>query len=230
MYSLLEKEIGYTFNNKAILAQALTHASKSRQHLERQEFLGDAVLGLVIAEYLYIQHPDSAEGDLSKMRANLVCKPALLHIAKRWDLVVYLNVGDGERDARGRLKSESIAANAVESVIGAVFLDAGWSQAKQVVIQAWQHVLKDVKPINLRDAKSELQELTQSHGFGVPQYQVADLGMNREPRFKAQCLLNDSRIGEGFGGRKKHAEIAAAQDALAGETLRQIITSSPINR
>ncbi|MDX8388644.1 MAG: ribonuclease III [Ghiorsea sp.] len=217
--STLEKRIEYRFKNKDTLTRALTHASKSPHHLERQEFLGDAVLGLVIAEYLHKQYPESAEGDLSKMRANLVCKPALLTIAKSWSLADFLDVGDGERSKNGSLKSESIAANAVESVIGAVFQDANWNIAKQVVLNAWKGMIKDVEPVNLRDAKSQLQELTQAHALGLPTYIIQDLGLDHTPRFKAECFLQKQSLGVGLGNRKKAAELDAAKKALASKYL-----------
>ena len=223
MQTSLEKTIAYDFKDKSILTRALTHASKSTQHLERQEFLGDAVLGLTIAEYLYQHYPDSAEGDLSKMRANLVCKPALLLIAGQWQLEKYLHVGDGERNRFGELKSESIAANAVESIIGAVLLDANWEQAKEVVLLAWSKMLKDMNPINLRDAKSQLQELTQAHTLGLPTYKVEDLGLNSVPRFKASCLVQGDCLGEGRGNRKKEAELQAAATALNSKGLTKLI-------
>jgi len=223
MISPLEKKIGYNFNDKFLLQQALTHASKSPQHLERQEFLGDAVLGLTISEYLFQHYPDSAEGDLSKMRANLVCKRALLAVAKDWQLALHLNVGDGERTKQGKLKSESIAANAVESVIGAVFQDGGWDEARKVIIKAWKATLKDVKPVNLRDAKSQLQEITQAHGLGLPLYEVKDLGLNAKPRFQATCILQSKCLGIGLGDRKKSAEIHAASLALKNNALESFI-------
>jgi len=222
-YERLESKIGYVFTDKSILNKALTHASKSQSHLERQEFLGDAVLGLSIAEYLYQQYPDVAEGDLSKMRANLVCKTALLDIAKAWQLSKYLNVGDGERTAKGELKSQSIAANAVEAVIGAVFLDAGWETAKQVLLKAWADLIEQVEPIDLRDAKSELQELTQANRLGLPTYIITDLGVQKSPRFQAECLLNQLRLGMGRGERKKTAELNAAKEALLGKALIQLL-------
>jgi len=222
-YKALEKKIGYAFQDKNILIKALTHASKSSEHLERQEFLGDAVLGLAIAEYLYKHYPNSAEGDLSKMRANLVCKKALLSVASDWELERYLNVGDGERTNQGHLKSKSIAANAVESIIGAVLLDAGWDEAKKVVLTAWANSLKDVKPINLRDAKSQLQELTQAHTLGLPKYDVKDLGINESPRFQARCIVQNTCLGTGYGNRKKSAEIKAASNALEHDTIAKLI-------
>jgi len=223
MISPLEKIIGYTFDDKSLLKRALTHASKSPHHLERQEFLGDAVLGLVIADYLHNHHQDSAEGDLSKMRANLVCKQALLHIAKLWQLSHYLQVGDGERFAHGALKSESIAANAVESIIGAVFQDAGWTEAQRVVLFAWSDTLENVQPVNLRDAKSALQELTQGKSLGLPSYEVKDMGVNQSPRFEASCYLQTQCLGVGRGAKKKTAEIQAASSALVSNTFAKLM-------
>ncbi len=218
-----EHTIGYTFKQPGLLKRALTHASKSSEHLERQEFLGDAVLGLVIAEYLFQQFPDSDEGDLSKMRANMVCKQALLKVSQSWELDALLEVGDGERKKHGGLKSISIAANAVEAVIGAVFEDKGFQQAKDIVLKAWKPLLKDVQPINLRDAKSALQELTQSKALGLPRYVIEDFGTLHSPRFQAVCLLGEERLGSGLGERKKEAEINAAQDALNSKKIKNLM-------
>lgn len=222
-YKTLEKQIGYTFKDKSILVKALTHASKSSAHLERQEFLGDAVLGLTIAEHLYHHYPDFAEGVLSKMRANLVCKQALLAIAEFWSVANYLDVGDGERSKNGQLKSKSIAANAVESVLGAVFQDGGWDVAKKVTLNAWTIMLKEVEPVNLRDSKSELQELTQAHALGLPAYIVTDLGLDQTPRFQAECFLQHEVLGIGFGERKKTAELEAAESALKSKQILQLL-------
>ncbi len=218
-----EDVLGYTFKQPKTLQKALTHASKSVEHLERQEFLGDAVLGLVIADYLFQAFQDSDEGDLSKMRANMVCKQALLDIAKVWKLVDFLDVGDGERDKNGTLKSSSIAANAVEAVIGAIFEDAGFEKAKDTVLKAWQPLLLDVKPINLRDAKSALQELTQSKAMGLPRYVIEDFGVHQSPRFKAVCFLNEVKLGSGLGERKKEAELNAAKQALISKKIQGLM-------
>ncbi len=223
MHDALEETIGYSFKDKSILQRALTHASKSSQHLERQEFLGDAVLGLTIASYLFKQFPDLAEGDLSKMRANLVCKSTLLQIARAWDLAGFLEVGDGERSPRGELKSQSIAANAVESVIGAVFQDSNWDEARSVVLKAWSAQLKAVNPDNLRDAKSKLQELTQGLALGLPSYAVEDLGLNKPQRFQAKCFVQGNCLGTGKGARKKEAELNAAAAALKSKPLLLLI-------
>ncbi len=220
----LEEIIAYRFKKRSLLAKALTHASKASEHLERQEFLGDAVLGLVVAEDLYQRYPEVSEGDLSKMRANLVCKQALLNTAKLWQVASALNVGEGERDKRGNLKSPSIAANAVEAIIGAVFEDSGFDAAKKVVLRAWEKRLNHVEPRNLRDAKSELQELTQSKSMGIPDYKVQDLGVNQRLRFQAICSLKGEVIGQGLGQRKKEAELAAAAQALKSELLQQMMS------
>ena len=220
----LESHIAYHFDEPKLLQRALTHASKASEHLERQEFLGDAVLGLVIAEDLYQRYPHVSEGDLSKMRANLVCKQALLDTAKLWQVASALRVGEGERDKNGDLKSPSIAANAVEAIIGAVFEDAGFEAAKKVVLKAWKERLNHVEPHNLRDAKSELQELTQSKSMGIPDYKVQDLGVNQRLRFQAVCRLKGEIIGQGLGKRKKEAELAAAAHALKSEVLQQMMS------
>ncbi len=219
----LEHRIAYHFDKPKLLRRALTHASRASEHLERQEFLGDAVLGLIIAEDLYLRYPDVSEGVLSKMRANLVCKQALLETATQWQVASALYVGEGERDQKGRLKSASIAANAVEAIIGAVFEDGGFEAAKKVVLQAWHERLSCVTPDRLRDAKSELQELTQSQSMGVPDYQVQDLGVNQAPRFQATCSLKGEVIGRGLGQRKKEAELAAAAQALSSKALQRMM-------
>ncbi|MDQ6989687.1 MAG: ribonuclease III [Mariprofundaceae bacterium] len=221
-YAPLEKIITYVFKDKALLKQALTHSSISKNHLERHEFLGDAVLGLVIAKALFLQFPDSAEGELSKMRANLVCKQALLDIATLWGLADYLAVGAGERDQDGALKSESIAANAVEAVIGAVFQDSGWFEVEQVVKSAWAEKLQESNTHDLRDAKSKLQEITQGNALGLPHYRIEDLGVQQSPRFKASCILNSYVLGVGMGERKKTAEIMAAEQALKHQTIGEL--------
>lgn len=219
----LEQRLGYTFQSPNLLARALTHASKAPKHLERQEFLGDAVLGLVIASYLYQHYPDATEGDLSKMRANLVCKKALLETATIWRIASELHVGEGERNKDGSLKSESITANAVESVIGAVFEDAGFASARDVILKAWEQRLRQVKPVNLRDAKSALQELTQSKSLGIPSYDVEDLGVHHSPRFQATCNLKGKVLGQGVGQRKKEAELEAAAQALKSKALKAVM-------
>jgi len=213
----LQQVIAYEFSNPALLKQAVTHCSSLSGavtgHLERHEFLGDAVLGLAIAEYLHHSFPDKPEGQLSRMRASLVCRDSLLLIAADWRLSGCLVVGDGERDGQGGVKSPSIAADAVEAVIGAVFEDSGWEDARRIVLAAWQPMLTDIDRMDRRDAKSRLQELTQSKGWGLPSYVLIDRGTGSRPRFEAACSVQEKVVGHGRGERKKIAEIAAAKQA-----------------
>ena len=209
-----EKRIGVRFTQPNLLTRALTHCSHSAAHMERLEFLGDAVLGLVIAEYLHDLFPDEAEGQLSRLRAGLVRKESLYKVAQNWNLEIYLHVGDGERSAQG-VKSSSIVANAVEAVIGAVFKDAGWSAARDLILKAWKPLLKSMDISDARDAKSHLQEYTQGKGWGLPEYKVCDLGVDYKPRFKAECWVKNKLYGTGVGERKKLAELEAAKQTLA---------------
>ena len=210
----LEKRIDYVFVDKALLQRALTHRSSDAEHMERLEFLGDAVLGLVISDALHHTFAGKPEGDLSRMRAALVRKESLLEIAELWGLAAYLHVGESERmqDCR-RIKSPSIAANAVEAVIGAVFEDGGWIAAHRLVKQTWGNMLHGIGEIDTRDAKSRLQELTQCKGWGLPVYELVDLGVGQSPRFVARCQVHGEWLSEGHGERKKTAEIEAAEQA-----------------
>ena len=209
----LEAKLGIRLHNRKLLHRALSHRSTSGEHMERLEFLGDAVLGLVIAEYLHNTFPEADEGQLSRFRAALVRKESLYQVAQDWSLSDYLNVGEGERE-HGRIKSPSIVANAVEAVIGAVFTDMGWLAAQKLVIHAWQPLLQGVGSMDVRDAKSQLQEYTQGKGWGLPTYKVEDLGVGHTPRFETQCWVQDKFYAYGRGKRKKDAELQAAQRTL----------------
>ncbi|MES0372436.1 MAG: ribonuclease III [Mariprofundaceae bacterium] len=208
----LQNRVVYQFRSEALLKRALTHRSASSEHMERLEFLGDAVLGLVIAEQLHEQFPQYAEGELSRMRAALVRKESLLDVASDWSLDQCLHVGEGERK-NGVLKSRSIAANAVEAVIGAAFTDAGWDAARSLVLHAWKGQLERINVDSVCDPKSRLQEFTQGKGWGLPEYDVTDHGVGKSPRFSALCTVNHDLMGEGTGDRKKTAELSAAEKA-----------------
>ncbi|MDX8396928.1 MAG: ribonuclease III [Mariprofundaceae bacterium] len=215
----LEKSLGLCFKQPQLLTRALTHCSFSTEHMERLEFLGDAVLGVVVAEYLHDRFPVEAEGQLSRLRAALVRKESLFIVAQSWHLASYLRVGEGERNQQG-VKSNSIVANAVESVIGALFKDAGWDAAKALILQAWKPLFEGLDCEDARDSKSQLQEYTQAKAWGLPIYEVEDLGIGQEPRFKACCLVKQQSYGVGLGNRKKTAELAAASSALAALKLK----------
>ena len=208
--SCLQQQMGYSFSNQGLFERALTHSSAGPNHMERLEFLGDAVLGLVISEHLHARFPERAEGQLSRMRASMVRKESLLKMAKKWQLDQLIHAGAGERTARG-IKSPSIAANAVEALIGAVFEDGDWKSARLVVLKAWHGMLKGIDQVETCDAKSRLQEFTQSKGWGLPVYMLVDLGTEHSPRFKAECRVNGKLVGAGLGERKKLAEIDAAE-------------------
>jgi ribonuclease III len=210
----LERRLGYSFQDPALLERALTHRSVSPEHSERLEFLGDAVLGLVIAEQLHRGFPEVDEGALSRMRAALVCRDSLLEVARRWQLAELARVGGGERTADGRLRAPSIVANMAEAVIGAVFTDGGWESARTVVLAAWEEALAGVGDGDGRDAKTRLQEWTQAQGWGLPEYVTRDAGVGAAPRFLAECRIQGVLHGQGKGGRKKDAEQSAAGEAL----------------
>jgi len=180
--------------------------------MERLEFLGDAVLGLVVAEYLHHQFHQYSEGELSRMRAALVRRESLLKVATAWDLADHLYVGEGERHG-GSLKAPSIAANAVEAIIAAVFEDGGWNAARSLILRAWQKLFAKTDLDDVRDAKSRLQEFTQGRGWGLPEYSVSDHGVGKSPRFTALCSISGELSGKGSGDRKKSAELAAAEKA-----------------
>jgi len=198
-----------------LFMRALTHRSAGvALHMERLEFLGDAVLGLVVAEYLHHRFPERAEGELTRLRAHLVRRASLLQVANTWRLADCLRVGEGERDSRGALKSSSIAANAVEAIIGATFETAGFDSAKQLILSSWAFLFDSVSTLNVTDAKSRLQEWTQGHGRGLPAYEIQDQGPGRKPRFEAVCLVTGETMGRGSGERKKQAELMAAEQAI----------------
>ncbi|MDQ7011655.1 MAG: ribonuclease III [Mariprofundaceae bacterium] len=209
----LGKRIGHTFSQPALLERALTHRSSSGTHMERLEFLGDAVLGLAVAEYLHTNFPDMDEGTLSRMRALLIRRESLAVIAGQWQLAPVLRVGDSERDSEGGIRSPSIPANAVEAVIGAVFVDGGWDAARAVVLAAWEDLFRHADTVETRDAKTRLQEYTQAKGRGLPEYVVVDAGAGASPRFMAECWVNGQLLGRGSGDRKKEAETRAAAKA-----------------
>jgi len=209
----LETRLDYHFKQPALLEEALTHRSAADQHLDRLELLGDAVLGLVIAEHLFTSRPDADQGALSRLRATLVCKQSLKVIAGRWALAETLRVGGGERQPGGGVKSSSILADSVEAVIGAVFLDGGWQAARFVVLDAWEELLSQHQDLDARDAKSRLQEFTQARGLGLPEYHVSEVAGDGESRFAAACIVKGKQMGYGTGARKKQAESASAADA-----------------
>ena len=216
----LEAALGYKFQNITLLQNALTHSSYANERWhnsllsnERLEFLGDSILGMVVAEYLYAHFPDRPEGELTRMRADMVCETSLAAIAARLNLGEHLLLGHGEERFGGRNRA-SILADAVESVIAAAFLDGGMEAARGIITR---FVLCDVPTERLHntDYKTALQELVQQKKNQVLCYRlVGESGPDHDKSFTAQVLLNDQIVGEGVGSSKKRAEQDAARVAL----------------
>ena len=211
-----EKNIHYTFNDKELLRTALTHSSYANEKKgkirfnERLEFLGDAVLQLITSEKLFKENPNMPEGRMSKQRAALVCEDALAGYAHEINLGDYLNLGKGEETTGGR-KRPSILSDAFEAVIGAIFLDGGMEPAKKFVLH-----FVDAAHLSLQDYKTLLQEIIQQNPGEKLSYVVTEeSGPDHDKQFTMEVHLNSNVIGKGTGKSKKHAEQAAAKEALA---------------
>ena len=218
----LEASLGYTFHNRALLRAALYHSSYANEHRlcgissnERLEFLGDAVLGLVTADDLFAKYPNLPEGDLTRIRAALVCEESLYEVAQGLHLGDYLLLGKGEESGGGR-RRPSILADAVEAVLAAVSLDGGIEKARALI----HRVLLDkgqeeVVESRRRDCKTELQELVQRKPNQVLHYElVSESGPDHAKVFAVAVTLNGQTVGLGSGHSKKEAEQSAAAAAL----------------
>jgi ribonuclease-3 len=219
----LEKKLNYTFRDPALLREALSHSSYANEHRashlnsnERLEFLGDSVLGFVTAEFLFTQHPDAPEGDLTRIRAALVCEQSLYEVAQKLDLGRYLKLGRGEEAGGGRERT-SILADATEAVFAAVYLDGGIEAASSLIHRCLLDAEREeVVEERRRDYKTALQELVQRQADQVLTYQmVGEQGPDHAKTFAAEVLLNGEAVGSGSGHSKKEAEQAAAKAALA---------------
>ena len=216
----LEAAIGYKFRNISLLQNALAHSSYANERWhnslmsnERLEFLGDSILGMVVAEYLYRSFPDRPEGELTRMRADMVCEKTLAAVAGRIDLGRHLLLGNGEEQGGGRTRN-SILADAVESVIAASFLDGGMEAARQF-IQKFILVEVPVKKLHNIDYKTGLQELVQQKKNQVLTYTlVGESGPDHDKRFDVEVRLNGKVVGLGSGSSKKRAEQDAARTAM----------------
>ena len=222
MMKELEEKLGYAFHDPALLDEALNHSSYANEHRgrrirsnERLEFLGDAVLGFVTAEFLFLQHPDLPEGELTRIRAALVCEQSLYEVARKLDLGRYLKLGRGEEAGGGRERT-SILADATEAVFAAVYLDGGIQAASALIHRCLLDAEReeDVEE-RRRDFKTELQELVQRKADQVLSYRMAgEQGPDHDKTFLAEVLLNGAVIGSGGGHSKKEAEQSAARAAL----------------
>ena len=216
----LEAAIGYRFKNISLLQNALAHSSYANERWhdslksnERLEFLGDSILGMAVAEYLYRSFPDRPEGELTRMRADMVCETSLAAVADKIMLGEHLLLGHGEERFGGRQRA-SILADAVESVIAACFLDGGMEAAKNFITK---FILTEVpvKQMHNADYKTALQELVQQKKDQVLSYElIGESGPDHDKQFRVRVLLNGAPIGEGIGRSKKRAEQDAANNAL----------------
>ncbi len=216
----LEKGIGYRFQNITLLQNALSHSSYANERWhdslmsnERLEFLGDSILGMVVAEFLYRNYPDRPEGELTRMRADMVCETSLAKVANQLGLGQHMLLGHGEEQGGGR-ERVSILADAVESVIAACFLDGGMEPARSFIDR---FILCNVPEQRMRnvDYKTALQELIQQQKNQALSYELTgQSGPDHDKRFCVRVLLNGNPIGKGEGTSKKRAEQDAARDAL----------------
>jgi len=212
----LSKKIGYTFNEPSLLIQALTHRSAKGQHNERLEFLGDSILGFVIAEALFEQFPKHDEGDLTRMRSSLVRGVTLAELGRDFNLGEHLILGPGELKSGGH-RRESILEDAIEAIIGAVYLDSNITYCKALILSWFAQRLSAIKPGNeQKDPKTLLQEYLQGRKIALPVYDVIDTsGQSHNQQFIVRCLtevIDKEVIAKGTSRRK--AEQAAAQQVL----------------
>ena len=218
----LEEKLNYAFANPDLLKEALSHSSYANEHRsahlnsnERLEFLGDSVLGFVTAEFLFRQHPDLPEGDLTRIRAALVCEQSLYEVARKLDLGRYLKLGRGEEAGGGRERT-SILADATEAVFAAVYLDGGIGAASALIHRVLLEAEKEeAVEERRRDYKTALQELVQRQADQVLTYRmIGEQGPDHAKIFQAEVQLNGVPLGTGDGHSKKEAEQAAAKAAL----------------
>lgn len=224
---VLQNRLGHTFKDATLLQQALTHRSHSSLHNERLEFLGDSILNCVVASLLFDRYNKIDEGDLSRLRANLVKQQSLYEIAQRLDLSQFLRLGEGELKSGG-FRRPSILADTLEALFGAIFLDAGFNAARDVIRSLYIPILDTVDPKTLgKDAKTLLQEYLQGKKIPLPQYNVvATHGAAHNQEFEIECLVPKLEIQVfGTGGSRRAGEQAAAKLAL--EAVQAALVKTP---
>jgi ribonuclease-3 len=216
----LAKSLGYQFDDPTLLKQALTHCSAGSRNNERLEFLGDALLGCVIAAELFDRHPKAREGELSRLRASLVRRESLADLAQGLDIGRYLKLGAGERKSGGHHRN-SILADALEAVFGAIYLDGGFAACRQSILGLFTHRLAAVAdPEALKDAKTRLQEHLQSRQMALPEYTVMEVsGEAHAQSFRVQCALIDSTLAPTQGSARSRRQ---AEQKAAGKMLEQL--------
>lgn len=212
----LQKQINYSFKNIDLLIHALTHRSANKIHNERLEYLGDSILSYVIAEALFERFPKVDEGDLSQMRSSLVCGETLAKIGQNFNIGDSMILGPGELKSGGH-RRESIISDAVEAIIGAIYLDSDIQTIKQLILAWYQTRLVQIQPgIKQKDSKTRLQEYLQGQRQNRPVYLIVEvIGDDHDQEFVVQCKLeNDNNQYLGRGVNRRKAEQAAAQMAI----------------
>ena len=232
--SKLEETIEYTFKSKELISTALTHSSYSNENKargnacdsnERLEFLGDAVLQIIVSEYLFEQYPDLPEGELTQLRQHVVCEGTLSRAARNIRLGEYILLGHGEEVNGGRNR-DSLLADAFEAMLAAVFLDSGAQSdgsARELLLRLLSDELRNCKRNRGGDYKTKLQQFIQQNGADILKYElVSEDGPDHDKHFVVRAMLNSNEIGRGEGRSKKEAEQQAACQALSlfGEPLR----------
>ena len=216
----LEKKLGYTFKNKSILLNALSHSSYANEvrggvtSNERLEFLGDSVLSVIVSDYIYSKFSDKPEGELTKLRASLVCEKSLCGFAKEIELGKFLRLGKGEEKGGGR-ERDSILADAFEALLAAMYLDGGMEIARRHVMRFILRELEHKDDEVFKDYKTALQEIIQRNPEESVSYILTDeFGPDHDKQFTVEVRLNSNTIGTGIGKSKKQAEQMAAKQAL----------------
>lgn len=219
-YRELEKNLQYHFKDTNYLINALTHSSYANEHKkslgsnERLEFLGDSILGIVVADYLFKNYPELPEGDLTRNRAALVCEKACCGFSKQLGVGKYLFLSHGEQNSGGRSRS-SILADAFEAIIAAIYLDGGMEEARKFILRFVVPLAKAAKPKAFRDYKTKLQEIIQQNPEEALEYVLTgESGPDHDKHFTVEVHLNSNVIGKGGGRSKKEAEQQAAREAL----------------
>ncbi len=216
----LEKRIGYHYKNISFLENALTHSSYANEvrhgvcSNERLEFLGDSVLSVVVSDYIYRNCPDLPEGELSKLRAALVCEKSLCRFSKSLGVGDYLRLSRGERNLKGN-ERPSILADAFEAIIASIYLDGGMDQARKFILRFIENEMKNPRPRAFKDYKTTLQEIIQKNPEEHLSYVLTgEEGPDHDKHFYVEVHLNNNVIGRGGGRSKKEAEQQAAREAL----------------
>jgi ribonuclease-3 len=216
----LSKSLGYPFEDLNLLKQALTHCSAGSNNNERLEFLGDALLGCVIAAELFDRYPEAREGELSRLRASLVRRDSLAELAQSLDFGRYLRLGPGERKSGGHHR-DSILADALEAVFGAIYLDGGFDACRQCILRLFSNRLSRVAdPEALKDAKTRLQEYLQSRQMALPEYTIVEVsGDAHAQSFRVQCTLGDCGLPPTHGSARSRRQ---AEQKAACRMLEQL--------